>query len=213
VDSSRRAGLEQLLIARLIMEQVRWPKGTIDPSCLAKIEEVIESGRAATPDEEFYVNALEHLEAGNLRMAVVETIICLELCVARLMTPWLIARGVKASNIETYFEKEVGISARIAVMVPLMFHRAFITPEYDEKAVLRLVRLRNAIAHKTGKLEGIPEADVRNLIREGMKLAVYLSLQATRMEARPRVDTVEGDLQAMIGVRPRYFSSHRGSIL
>jgi hypothetical protein len=197
--------LERMLIARFLMGQARWPKGRMDPSRLAKVEELIESGRAPTPDEEFYVNALEHLEAGNFRMAVVETVICLELCVARLMTPWLTARGVKAESIEAYFAKDVGISARIAVMVPLMFHEALPSLDYDEKAVLRLVRLRNTVAHKTGRLEGISEVDIRALLSEGMKLAIYLSLQATALEARPRLDALEADLQETLGVRPKVF--------
>jgi hypothetical protein len=193
--------VEVALARHRVRDPSPMPSGALPTERFIDACDAIEDGQAPAPDQEFYVNALEHVEAGNYRMAIVESVICLELCIAGWMNEWLRRRGVADQAIQSHFSKDVGIAARVAVMVPVLLHGQF-HARYDSAAVLRLIKLRNGIAHKTGHVEGVPHEQLIALINEAMKLAVTATTHTKRLQATERLAAVQADVQRRCGTRP-----------
>jgi hypothetical protein len=74
------------------------------------VEEAIQEDLSPGPEREFFINAIELLRVGNLRMAVMESVIGLEIALARYL--------------ESYLEKRKELSARRIASFVKPFARA-----------------------------------------------------------------------------------------
>jgi hypothetical protein len=66
---------------------------------LSEVQEAIEDNLAAGPERVFLANALEYLRIGDLRVAVVESIICLEILLGQLLPELLAASSVASDSL------------------------------------------------------------------------------------------------------------------
>ncbi len=65
---------------------------------LPEVQEAIEDGLIGGPEKAFLANTLEYLRRGDLRVAVVESIICLEILLGQLLPQLLESRGGAANS-------------------------------------------------------------------------------------------------------------------
>ena len=83
---------------------------------LTEVQEAIEDNLTAGPERAFFANAVEHLRRGDLRVAVVESIICLEILVGQLLPKLLEARSVPSDALT----KEITLHPRVKMLLPLL---------------------------------------------------------------------------------------------
>jgi hypothetical protein len=107
---------------------------------------------------EFFTNAMGHFRKKNFRLAVVESIVCLEIVFTQFISNYLsISVKVKKENLQRFLSPELGLTARLSGLLHLTLHESYLK-EIDFDRVLKVVEWRNKIIHKTGRLpSGIDE--------------------------------------------------------
>jgi hypothetical protein len=124
----------------------------------ADIVEALEDNKGPPPEMEFFANAMGHFRKKNFRLAVVESIVCLEIVFTQFISNYLsISVKVKKENLQRFLSPELGLTARLSGLLHLTLHESYLK-EIDFDRVLKVVEWRNKIIHKTGRLpSGIDE--------------------------------------------------------
>jgi len=162
----------------------------LDMSRWEEIKEVIKENLSIPPEKEFTVNALEHTKKNNLRSAIVESIIGLEIILTKYLKSYLIRQNIPKIRIDKKFlTPDLGLMARVSVMLDLsikkQFNNIFMYSKPEEQFedfvniddILNVVKWRNNIIHKTGN---IPKNVSRINIKDGInKVLLLVNLLAT----------------------------------
>lgn len=161
----------------------------LDMSLWEEIKEVIKENLPIPPEKEFTVNALEHTKKNNLRSAIVESIIGLEIILTKYLKNYLIRQNIPKIRIdEKFLTPDLGLTARVSVMLDLsikkQFNNIFMYSKPEEQFedfvsiddILNVVKWRNNIIHRTGN---IPKNVSRINIKDGInKVLVLVKLLA-----------------------------------
>lgn len=107
---------------------------------LDEVQEAIEDDLTGGPERTFLANALEHLRRGDLRVAVVESVICLEILLGQLLPQLLEAASVPGDVLT----KEITLFYRVKMLLPLLLPSE--AASADLPAVLKTISWRNKIA-------------------------------------------------------------------
>jgi len=163
----------------------------LDASLWPDILESIKDNRVPAPEEEFIINTIEYLKERNYRMALVESVICLEIVTNQYLEKYLsIHMKIPKDRIEKLLQPQVGLSARVAVLLNLCLHPDDIK-KIELNNTITAIRWRNKIMHKTGNLpDNLPENITLRNITSVLQLADLLARRRNQVEASPDMQEI-----------------------
>jgi hypothetical protein len=157
----------------------RWPD----------ISEAIEENYTVKPEDEFITNALEHLEEGNLRVAIVEAFVCLEIVLSQFLKVYFTVRQGYNEHRLRRLEK-TSIVSKVGLILDLIM-------KPDEKqtinldSVLQAYAWRNDVVHRFGHLpRAVAEKQVRGAIFDTLRLAHQLSFRRDEIAVEPEARNI-----------------------
>ncbi len=167
-----------------------------------KIAEAIQDDRQANPEMEITINALAHLDVKNYRMALLESVIALEIAFARFLREDLTnRRGLNKKNLNSFLTPNLTLSIRLAGLLNLALPDTE-WKKIDIAKVQTAVGWRNRLVHDSGKLQNIPANQLREAIAMVVALAVYLGRQADQAAAYPQLQQFSEYFQNRFGFWP-----------
>ena len=169
--------------------------GQFNATDLADIREAIEDNLRAGPERVFLANALEYLRTGELRVAVVESVICLEMLLGDLLPQLLTARGITRDALP-----ELTLSFRVKLLMPLLLSTDDLA-DVDLAVVAQTITWRNKVAHEGNLPQGTPEEAVRRGISAVVHLSHRLARKRDAMKREPGLRTLAQKIRADFQVR------------
>jgi hypothetical protein len=206
--------LEGMLLERILFSRVQ--RGKFSASDWRKVEEAIQDELPPPPEQEFLVNALEHVAARNYRLAVVEAVFCLEVVLTRFLRAHFgIERAIPKEQFEHLLTPQVGLTARVAALLDLTSAND-VLEHIDRKAILRVIKWRNRIAHETGHLpQGISGAEIAPALDEVFELSRGLSIRERLITYSPEAKRIGKEVAAALqlkGLTVQRRADHRVSV-
>ena len=115
------------------------------------IKDALENNLEITEERYFFVNSLEHIRNNNIRLAVIETVISLEVAVNKYLKNYLKLKNIPNDRIGNLINPQIGIYSTVSVLLDLSIEEELMkTIEIDE--VLKLITLRNNIIHNNKQI-------------------------------------------------------------
>jgi hypothetical protein len=162
-------------------------RGSLSVSHWPDIEEALIEGLKPNAEQEFLTNALQHLREENLRLALVEATVCLEIVLSEYLKLYFALKRKFSKRKIGSLLNNVDLMSRVGLIVDSML-------TYDERRdaqvdkVLQAIKLRNGIIHKTGHLDpSVPLEEVQDVISAMLNLALTLSRKKEKIKAEPEV--------------------------
>jgi hypothetical protein len=150
-----------------------------------RIAEVLEEGREVSPEDEFLTNTFGHLHAKNLRLALVEAVIGLEIVLSGYLKTHLdVLESVPPHRINHFLRTDMGLTARLSAILDLCLHDSYVN-DLPIDAALKAVKWRNGIMHETGRLPNVPEETIEESINAVVKIARTLAERRDDVLATP----------------------------
>lgn len=145
----------------------------------SEVQKAVQSDDSPPPEREFTTNSIEHLHLGNLRLAVVESVIGLEIVLTRFLSEYLKHyKEFSKERIREFLSPEFGLTSRIAGILHLTLSKKDIE-KFDLAKVRKVVRWRNGIVHRTGHLpKDVSKDDVSDCIVHVISLSLFLGNKA-----------------------------------
>jgi hypothetical protein len=182
----------------------------------SEIEESIQDDLQPGPEQEFVTNALEHIRDYNFRLALIEAIVCLEIVLSQFTEQFLLVKkGLSQNRAKYILSPQIGLSARVSVLLDLI-----LSPDELKNVrvgeVLKAVKWRNGIIHKTGHLPpGLSDQEARHAIVATLELALFLSHRRDEIAAMPELQELAQGISSthklpVPTIQPS--SSHRVSV-
>ena len=126
-----------------------------------EIKDALENNLEIAEERYFFVNSLEHIYNNNIRLAVIETVISLEVAVNKYLKNYLKLKNIPNDRIANLINPHIGIYSMVSVLLDLSIEEELMkTIKIDE--VLKLITLRNNIIHNNKQIP--KEATGRNEI-------------------------------------------------
>jgi hypothetical protein len=120
-----------------------------------EIKNALENNLEITEERYFFVNSLEHIHSNNIRLAVIETVIGLEIAVNKYLTDYLKFKNIPSDRIGNLINSKTGIHSMVSVLLDLSIEEEVMeTIKIDE--VLKLITLRNDIIHHNKQIPKEP---------------------------------------------------------
>ncbi len=124
----------------------------LDSSLFSSIEEAIQDDISPPPEQELVVNCFEYLDDRNYRMAVVESVMCLDIVTSQYLNSYLATyKSIPASRIKKFLQPQLGLSARVAGLLDLCLNEED-RKKIDFDKILKTISWRNGIIHESGHL-------------------------------------------------------------
>jgi hypothetical protein len=159
---------------------------------------------------EITINALAHLNQKNYRIALLESVIALEIAFTRFLREDLKnRRGLTKKNLNYFLTPNLTLGIRLAGLLNLTLPNAG-WEKMDIEKVQAAVGWRNRLVHDSGKLPDIPANQLREAIVRVLALAVYLGGQANQSAAFPQLQQFSEHIQKDFGFWPTisFLSDH-----
>lgn len=155
------------------------------------IEEAIQDKIEPSPEKEFVTNAIEFLRKSNFRMALLESVICLEIVITQYMRAFLsVRKDIPNNRIEKFLTPQLGLSSRLSCLLDLTLSREDLNKINIQK-ILQAVNWRNHIVHKTGRLpKDLKEDTIRDGISNMLTLAMLLAQRRDQIQAEPGLQKI-----------------------
>jgi hypothetical protein len=149
----------------------------------AEIEKAIQDNKSPLPEQEFTVNASEHLYLRNFRLALVESVIGLEIVLSRHLRTYLhTQKKAPEARIGEFLTPNLTLNMRLSGLLVLTLPPD-VFQQIDLDTIKKAVRWRNQVVHKTGQLPGgIPNAELRETISAVLELTQRLGTLAPQGE-------------------------------
>jgi hypothetical protein len=163
----------------------------LESSLWPYIEEAIQDKLEPPPEQEFFTNTIEFLQIGNLRMALLESTICLEIVLTQYLQAFLsIRKNIPSKQIKKFLKPEIGLTARLAGLLNLTLDTDDLK-NIDIEKLLEVVEWRNDIVHRTGHLPPhLKEEDLREGISRIFKLALLLAERGKQIQDEPKLQEI-----------------------
>lgn len=143
----------------------------LDYDAWVDIKNALENNYEITEDRIFFVNSLEHWRNNNIRLAVIETVIGLEIVVTKYLRNYLKFKNIPNDRIGNLINPHIGIYSMVSVLLDLSVEEEIITHIEIDK-VLKLIKLRNNIIHNNYKIP--KETTKQNEIFEQIQATHFL---------------------------------------
>ncbi len=169
--------------------------GELESTLWPDIEESIQDDINPSPEQEFVVNCFEYLHQRNYRMAVVESVLCLDIVTSQFLNGYLASyKKIPPHRIKEFLRPQLGLSARISGLLDLCLHPDDIK-KIEFNKVLATINWRNEIIHKSGHLpQSLPEANIREYISSVLQLVFLLSGERNQIETMPEMQGIGMEL-------------------
>lgn len=153
-----------------------------------RIAETLEENKKIQPEDEFYTNATKHLADDNLRLAVLEAVICLEIVLTEfLRTDMSLSKGFKSEQIQKFLES-TDLTSRLSGVLGYAIDKSYLD-RIDK--VFKTVGWRNKITHSTGNIPAeIPHDTVKAGIDAVLRLARGLAERRDGIRAQEDLDKI-----------------------
>jgi len=163
------------LIAGLVASQ---PHGYLYLSRWQSVSAALAQGSNPDPAAQCLVNAEEYLEIGDLRLAVLESVMSLELALASyLRLHCEQTNGMSKDQIATLLSPSVTLEIRLKVLLPLCLGKQKLSDDTMKK-LLKVVNWRNNIVHRQGDLPGgIPRDVALTSVQETITVVRWLRVR------------------------------------
>jgi len=123
----------------------------LDYNIWLEIKDALENNLEITEERYFSVNSLEHIYNNNIRLAVIETVISLEIAVNKYLKDYLRFKNIPNDRIRNLINSKTGIHSMVSVLLDLSIEEELMEAiKIDE--VLKLIILRNKIIHENKKI-------------------------------------------------------------
>ena len=165
------------------------------------IEEAIQDNLDPPPEQEFMTNAIEYLELRNYRLALLESIICLEIVMTQYIRKYLsIQKRIPRERIDEFVSPQLGLKARVSALLNLCLNADDIaTIEFNN--VLEAINWRNTVIHRTGHLPKVKnEEERRENISSVLKLVSLLARRRDEIETLPKTRKMAKTISEKHGV-------------
>jgi len=153
--------------------------------------EALEGNKEPPPELEFYTNTIGHVRQKNYRLAILESIICLEIVLTQFLTEYLtVTIELPKRRLIKFLSSDIGLTARLSALLNLTLHQSFLQ-DIDLDKVIKVVEWRNRVMHKTGRLPaGIPEDALRDGIFAVLSLVKLLAERRDNAAAGPELQII-----------------------
>lgn len=160
----------------------------LNASLWPDIVESIQDDMLPAPEEEFRVNTIENLRNGNFRMALVESVMCLEIVTSQFLEKYLtVHKKTPPARIHRLLQPQLGLSAKVAALLDLCLHPDDIK-KIEFNNILTAIEWRNRIMHKSGHLPAnLSEEVIRRNLSSVLNLAALLAMRRNQVEASPEM--------------------------
>jgi len=136
-----------------------------------EIKDALENNLEITEEKYFFVNSLEHIYNNNIRFAVIETVISLEIIVTKYLKDYLKFKNIPNDRIGNLINPHIGIYSMVSVLLDLSVEEELMKEiEIDE--VLKLINLRNNIIHNNKQIP--KESSKRDVIINQIRISHVL---------------------------------------
>lgn len=158
------------------------------------IVEVLEDNKGIPPEEEFRTNALGHLNRENYRLAVLESVICLEIVLSQFLRAHLeLEKKLHNDRIETFLN-DLGLKARLSALLDYCLHTSYLK---DIDLALKVVGWRNKVTHGTGHLPPeVPRETLVQGVQAVLELASGLAERRDGIRAQKDLDEVASTIKS-----------------
>jgi hypothetical protein len=168
---------------------VRWPA----------IRDAVRENREPGPGQEFIVNAMEHVRRRNLRYALLEAVIALEIAMTSFLRLFLTRRGIPKQRIEQFLSPTLTLHDRISILLDLTSRPRDLQGREIDLAI-KAIAWRNDVVHRYGKIrDGIPENVVRDGIWAVIRLAGFLETRYQELNADPEMQAIANEVMEELG--------------
>jgi hypothetical protein len=196
---------ETLLMDRFLLFQEK--VGELNVQNWGLVEEAIQDDLKAGPEREFYVNALEHSRVGNLRLAVVESVICLEIVLTQWLHVILPQRGVV--KVKDMLRPQLDLNTRLKLLLPLLLEKD-LPPSINLDDVARNVGFRNKVVHDSGNLPDVATDLIRSGVSATLQLARWLAVHRDRLVRQSELDNLGEAIGTAFGLpKPKVYQVDR----
>ncbi|HEX9868845.1 MAG TPA: hypothetical protein VGC99_09670 [Candidatus Tectomicrobia bacterium] len=147
----------------------------LDTHTWAEIVEAIRDDLPVLPEQEFTVNAREHLDLRNFRLALVESVIGLEIVLHRHLLAYLrIHKKVPQTRVQEFLSPNLTLATRLSGLLDLTLPPDALQ-QINLGNVRKAVGWRNKVVHVTGRLpDGISHSELREAISAVLELTQQL---------------------------------------
>ncbi len=170
-----------------------FPENTseLDSSLWPEIEESIQDNILPPPEREFFVNCIEYLKNRNFRMAVVESVTCLDIVTSQYLNIYLASyKKIPKDRIERFLQPQLGLAARVSVLLDLCLHPDDIK-NIGFNNVLQTIKWRNKIIHNSGRLpKELPDNEIVEGVTSVLALTSVLSQARNQVESMPELQEI-----------------------
>lgn len=150
-----------------------------------EVERAIIEDLEIPPEREFTINALEHIHKNNMRLAVVEMAIGLEITLSKFLNNFFQSENISQSKIKIFLKNEVGLTSKVVVLLDPIIREQFNFKknDFDKKKIIELINWRNMIMHGDGKLpKGISKTKIIENILVVYRICVTLGILNKQLE-------------------------------
>lgn len=143
---------------------------------------------------ELAVNAREHWHSKNLRLAVLESVIGLEIVMSSFMRAYLTHRKkLPKSQVDEFLTPEFSLYSRLSGLLNMSINKKDLE-EIDIDLIKKVVKWRNKIVHVTGDLpDGIQEGQILKGINAVINLLFLLYSKKEVILKYPEHNSLLGD--------------------
>ena len=145
--------------------------------------------RRKEPNEmEFVINALENLRKDNLRTALIESIIGLEIILTKYIKEYFkIIKRYNREEIDKLSEPNFDLTRKILLIPELTFEEKELH-RINLKKILTAIKWRNKIIHKIGDFPSdVKKKDKIEIISELINFILLLELKVMQITALPKI--------------------------
>lgn len=156
------------------------------------IEEAIQDNLKPSPEQEFLTNTIEFLRTGNLRMALLESIICLEIVLTQYLRAFLVIDKKMSLNRinKKFLTSRLELSTRLAGLLDFTLDSDDLK-KIDIQKILKAVEWRNHIVHRTGHFPlHLKEKNLREGITNVLTLVLLLAKRRDQIQAQPELQEI-----------------------
>lgn len=165
--------------------------GELNSSLLSDIRETIIDNISPSPEQEFVVNCIEYLHNRNYRMAVVESVTCLDIVTSQYLNSYLATyKNISKNRRDRFLQPQLGLSARIACLLDLCLNPDD-TKKVEFDNIFTAIGWRNEIIHKSGHLpRDLPDEIIITRILSVLELVNLLAGLRNQIENMPELQEI-----------------------
>ena len=198
------------------LSHIQMPRDYLNISNWPFIEEAILENAEPSPENEFLVNALEHLRKENRRIALLEAIVCLELVLTQFLRAYLQEeKGFPAKSIKDVINANLHLSTRVKLVLPLVMSNEE-RNSFDFEKVATAIKWRNEVVHQTGHLPpNVPRERLTDVIAAVLSLCLMLGQRRDHLVAAPELSELAqklGQIHNIAAPTIQVGRSHRLSV-